>query len=181
MGLDKGSARRRHHSGGGGRGCRPTAVGGSEGRATAPGRSVLRCVLRDPRADPVSPSRDLHATWNYRTAAALSSTQRLVGGTIEEEIQQILKLVVIELSNNNCNNNKNNNSVHLYSAFLGTQSAIERGNLLVYVLYLTALGPALSSWYQNQMAPSASATTKRSLGVRRSPNASGGWAPGLHW
>ncbi len=106
MGLDKGSARRRHHSGGGGRGCRPTAVGGSEGRATAPGRSVLRCVLPDPRADPVSPSRDLHATWNYRTAAALSSTQRLVGGTIEEEIQQILKLVVIELSNNNCNNNK---------------------------------------------------------------------------
>ncbi len=71
MGGDKGPARRPHHCGRSGRGRRTAAVGDSESRAAAPGWSVLRCVLSDPRVDPGPPPRDPHATRNRRKATAL--------------------------------------------------------------------------------------------------------------
>ncbi len=98
MGGDKGPACHPHHCGCSGRGRRTTAVGSSESWAAAPGRSVLRCVLSDPGLTQVlhhkirMPPGIVVWQWPYRV---LEARRR----AFEEEIQQMLKLGMIEPSN----------------------------------------------------------------------------------
>ncbi len=87
----KTTVRTDHH---GSRGCRhqPPPVGCPKEGASTSGRSILRCALPTPWADPRPPARCPHTTRSHRPAAALpdprgSATRRRIGGTGDAEVR----------------------------------------------------------------------------------------------